>query len=138
MRKLISIVVFVLFISSSVIFAQNKSIFIYTLQSEAEFIPFINGRQMTMIPVDSFFIDADTIQFLRLDIHFLDDQTANISKKIDFDFFKHKKYEIIYKSNFLRTLNDVGNGSKSDTLYDKFKIKNHSAMSYFGDVSSID
>lgn len=138
MRKLVLIIVFVLFVFSNMVFAQNKTVFIYTLQSEAEFIPFINGRQMTMIPVDSFLIIADTMQFFRLDIHFLDDNTANISKNIDFDFFKHKKYEIIYKSSFLRTINDLGNGSKSDTLYDKFTIKNHSATSYFGDVSSVD
>lgn len=138
MKRLVLFVVVFLFLSTDVVVAQSKSVLIYTLHKEAEFIPFMNGKQMTMIPVDSFFIDADTIDFVRLDIHFLDDQTANISKNVSFDMFKNKKYEIVFKNNFERKITDLGNGSQSDTLYDKFKIKDRSATSYFGDVSSID
>jgi len=138
MSKFYGVLFLTLFLFSSTIFAQNRSILIYTLQSEAEFVPFIDGKQMTMIPVDSFFIYADTLQFVHIDIHFLDDKTANLSKNVSFEFFKHKKYEIVFKSSFSRSINDLGNGLSSDTLYDKFKLKNHSAMNYFSKESSID
>ncbi len=124
------------FLGVQVNFCQNKSILVYTLKPEAEFIPFVNGQKMSMIPVDSFYFEADTLEFVELYIHFLDKKTSDLKKTIDFNMIKNKKYEIVYKSKILRKINEAGTSEKADTLYDKFRIKNHSFTSYLGEFGS--
>ncbi len=137
MRKL-TLFLFAFLFLTSLLNAQNKSVLVYTLNHDAEFIPYLNGRQMAMIPVDSFYINADTLNYIQLTIHFQDKHIADLSKTIGFDMFKHKNYEIVLKSNTLRQIENIGSSNKSDTLYDVFRLKDNSVMRYLKRETSLD
>jgi hypothetical protein len=120
------------------VLSQNRTVEVYSTQKKGSFIPYINGQQMTMLPVDTFKIDADTIPYIELLIHFEDIKTADLTKKINFDLFKHKKYEIVPTSYFISTLNDLDGPDASDTLNQVFMIKDRSAIKYIKKESAID
>jgi len=138
MKRLLFILLIFMTVCVNDALSQSKSILVFTNEKEAEFIPFVNGKQMSMIPVDTFYMEADTLNFVRLDIHFTDNKTADLQKNISFEFFKHKKFEIVYKGSITRSLNSLSPDNKSDTLYDKFMLKNLSSVKYLDDISTLE
>lgn len=132
-----SFALFFLLINFSV-FSQNKSIEIDTSYPDAEFIPFINGRQLMMIPTDSFYIEIDTLDYLILTLSFNEENVAGIEKKVNFDNFKHKKYEIVPINYAVKTIDDLDGKEIPDNAQQKYMIKDRSALYYFKKTSSID
>lgn len=120
------------------VLSQNRTVEIYTSQQKGSFIPYINGQQMAMLPVDTFKLDADTIPYIELLIHFEDIKTADLTKKINFDLFKHKKYEIVPTSYFISTLNDLDGPDATDTLIQTFMIKDRTVMKYLKRETTFD
>ncbi|MBN2892591.1 MAG: hypothetical protein JXL97_12055 [Bacteroidales bacterium] len=128
----------ILMLISFSVFSQNKTVEVYTTLPNAGFIPFINGEQMLMMPVDTFFIDADTLQNFELIISFEDTEIADIKKKINFDFLKHKKYEIVYRGGIAETIDDLDGSEVPIGTYQKYMIKDRSAKYYLKKTTTID
>ena len=131
MKKLTSLLFILIMLLNYFSFSQSKSIEIYTTLQNASFIPYFNGEKQEMFPVDTFIMEIDTLQNFELLIHFEDENIADLTKKINFNMFKNKKYEIVPTSYFVSTLNDLDGADASDTLIQKFMIKDRTAGKYF-------
>lgn len=138
MKKLtLFVFVFIMFLNYFS-FSQNKSIEIITIHQNARFIPYINGEKQEMFPVDTFFMNADTIPYIELLIHFEDEKIADLTKNISFDLFKHKKYEIVPTSFFVSTINDLDGADATDTLVQLFMIKDKTVINYLKRETTFD
>jgi hypothetical protein len=123
------ILIFILFLSSFSAFAQKK-LEIYTKLKEAAFIPYINDEQMTMIPVDTFSYSFDTATIVHLTIHFPDSTIYDISKKLNYNGLKYKKFQIVKRKKIIQKLTDIKQRHKADTLKASFMLKDESFGEY--------
>lgn len=133
----IGLLVFTLLINFS-IFSQTKSVELYTSEPGASFIPIINGEQILMMPVDTFFINADTLEKFELIISFEDQEIADIIKKVNFTFLKHKKYEIVPRGGIAEVIDDLDGEEVPTGVYQKYMIKDRSANHYIEKQTDFD
>jgi len=135
MKKLLttSLLLFLFFTSS--IYAQERKIEIYTTIKDASFIPIIENKALSNIPVDTFIYVVETDTIINLSIDFPNKSVMDLFITIDFDGIKHKKYQIVYKNKAQKTLDLLTDTPENDTLFDLFSLKNESFKNYLKNVN---
>ena len=130
MRKILLLAIFVALTIAVNAQAIKKTMLVYTLDSNSLFIPFINGKQMLMMPTDSFYYEFDTVQKFELTVHFDCDTISDIKKDVDFGGLKAKRYQIVRVSSVKEKAILKNPRYKKMHLYPLYKIKDESMMYY--------
>ena len=129
MRKIFVVILGLMVISAANLSAQKK-VEIYTKLKNASFIPYINDEQMTMIPVDTFVYEFDTVSIVNLTVHFPDSNVYDLSEKLNFNGIKYKKFEIVERPKVIKRVRDLTQRNKSENLDDKFMLRNKTFINY--------
>lgn len=130
MKKLFTTSLFLFLIFTSSIYAQERIVEVYTSIKDASFIPLVDNKPLSNIPVDTFLYKVETDSIVNLSIDFTNKRIMDLFIAIDFEGIKHQKYQIVYKNKAQKTIDLLTDTPKNDTLFDLFSLKNESFKNY--------
>lgn len=135
MKKLLttSLLLFLFFTTS--LFAQERIVEVYTSIKDASFIPLVDNKPLSNIPVDTFLYKVRTDSIVNLSIDFTNKRIMDLFIAIEFDGIKHQKYQIVYKNKTQKTIDLLTDTPSNDTLFDLFKLKNESFKNYLKNLN---